>query len=96
MSEALHKMKVERAKIMALECYDEIKLDFQTQNQKLSDEIQGVLYKTLHRYAMDNHIETHDMLVIAKQLLLNMCAMSAEQILDKGFEESKKSIEDLI
>jgi hypothetical protein len=95
MSEALNKMRVAQAKRMALECYDEIKMDFTTKiDPTISEECQAALYNTLHDFAQKHKLETHDMLVIVKQLLLNVCAMSAEVILDRRFETSMKEAQE--
>jgi len=95
MSEALNKMRVAQAKNMALKYYDEIKMDFTTKiDPTISEECQVILYNTLHDIAQKHELEAHDMLIIVKQLLLNVCAMSAEIILDKKLELSTKEAQE--
>jgi hypothetical protein len=96
MSNAFEKMKVEHAREMAFDCYDNLKMDFKTTNPEQSDQIQRIMYEALIDYAHKNNIDTHEMLVIVKQLLLNMCAMTAEVILDSQQERiTREAQEDL-
>ena len=81
----------EESKKIALQMYDELKLDFQFKDIELANQIQADLYKVMKKYSQDNHLSGKEIGKIIKQFYLNVLAQIANVNLKQYLEEQKES-----
>ena len=80
----------EESKKMALEMYDELKLDFQFKNIELANQIQADLYEVIKKYSEQEHLSGKEIGKIVKQFYLNVLAQIANINLKQDLEEQKE------
>lgn len=81
----------EESKKIALQMYDELKLDFQFKNIDLANQIQADLYEVVKKYSQDEHLSGKEIGKIVKQFYLNVLAQIANINLKQDLEEQKES-----
>lgn len=83
-------MQTESKKI-ALEMYDELKLDFQFNDIDLANQIQSDLYEVVKKYSQEEHLSGKEIGKIIKQFYLNVLAQIANSNLKQDLKEQKES-----
>ena len=91
MSDHLDNLMQAESKKIALEMYDELKLDFQFKNIDLANQIQADLYEVVKKYSEEEHLSGKEIGKIIKQFYLNVLAQIANTNLAKDLEEQKES-----
>ena len=91
MSEHLDNLMQEESKKIALQMYDELKLDFQFKNIDLANQIQADLYEIVKKYSEREHLSGKEIGKIVKQFYLNILAQIANSNLKQDLEEQKES-----
>ena len=91
MSEHLDNLMEEESKKIALQMYDELKLDFKFKNIDLANQIQIDLYKVIKKYSEQENLSGREIGKIVKQFYLNVLAQIAHIDLGRDLEEQKES-----
>ena len=91
MSEHLDNLMEEESKKIALQMYDELKLDFKFKNIDLANQIQIDLYKVIKKYSEQENLSGREIGKIIKQFYLNVLAQIANVNLEQDLEEQKES-----
>lgn len=81
----------EESKKIALQMYDELKLDFQFKNIELANQIQADLYEVLKKYSEREHLSGKEIGKTVKQFYLNVLAQIANVNLKQDLKEQKDS-----
>ena len=90
MSEHLDNLMQEESKKIALQMYDELKLDFQFKNIDLANQIQADLYKVIKKYSEQEYLSGREIGKIVKQFYLNVLAQIANVNLEQDLKEQKE------
>lgn len=80
----------EESKKIALQMYDELKLDFQFKNIDLANQIQADLYEVVKKHSEQEHLSGKEIGKIVKQFYLNVLAQIANINLKQDLEEQKE------
>ncbi len=81
----------EESKKIALQMYDELKLDFQFKDIDLANQIQADLYKVVKEYSERENLSGKEIGKIVKQFYLNVLAQIANVNLEQDLKEQKES-----
>ena len=90
MSDHLDNLMQAESKKIALEMYDELKLDFQFKNIDLANQIQSDLYEVVKKYSEREHLSGKEIGKIVKQFYLNVLAQIANVNLEQELKEQKE------
>jgi len=90
LSEHLDNLMEEESKKIALQMYDELKLDFKFKNIDLANQIQIDLYKVIKKYSEQENLSGREIGKIIKQFYLNVLAQIANVILNRIWKSKKK------
>lgn len=90
MSEHLDNLMQEESKKIALQMYDELKLDFQFKNIDLANQIQADLYEVVKKHSERENLSGKEIGKIVKQFYLNVLAQIANVNLEQDLEEQKE------
>ena len=83
------------SRVMALKTYDDVKFVFKVSNTELTNDIQKKLFDVLICNGTEHSLTSEELIIIVKQFLLNLCAMTHEQNLKKHLNDViKKSQND--
>ena len=91
MSEHLDNLMQEESKKIALQMYDELKLDFQFKDIDLANQIQADLYKVIKKHSEQENLSGKEIGKIIKQFYLNVLAQIANVNLEQDLKEQKES-----
>jgi hypothetical protein len=80
----------EESKKIALQMYDELKLDFQFKDIDLANQIQADLYKVVKEYSERENLSGKEIGKIVKQFYLNVLAQIANVNLEQDLKEQKE------
>ena len=80
----------EESKKIALQMYDELKLDFQFKDIDLANQIQADLYKVVKEYSERENLSGKEIGKIIKQFYLNVLAQIANVNLEQDLKEQKE------
>ena len=89
MSDHLDNLMQTESKKIALEMYDELKLDFQFKDIDLANQIQSDLYEVVKKYSQEEHLSGKEIGKIVKQFYLNVLAQIANTNLKQDLKEQK-------
>ena len=90
MSEHLDNLMQEESKKIALQMYDELKLDFQFKDIDLANQIQADLYKVVKKHSERENLSGKEIGKIVKQFYLNVLAQIANVNLEQDLKEQKE------
>ena len=90
MSEHLDNFMQEESKKIALQMYDELKLDFQFKNIDLANQIQADLYEVVKKHSERENLSGKEIGKIVKQFYLNVLAQIAHVDLGHDLKEQKE------
>ena len=90
MSEHLDNLMQEESKKIALQMYDELKLDFQFKNIDLANQIQADLYEVVKKHSERENLSGKEIGKIVKQFYLNVLAQIANVNLEQDLKEQKE------
>jgi uncharacterized protein YqfB (UPF0267 family) len=90
MSDHLDNLMQEESKKIALQMYDELKLDFQFKDIDLANQIQADLYKVVKEYSEQENLSGKEIGKIIKQFYLNVLAQIANVNLEQDLKEQKE------
>mgnify|MGYP003966382087 FL=1 len=80
----------EESKKIALQMYDELKLDFQFKDIDLANQIQADLYKVVKKHSERENLSGKEIGKIVKQFYLNVLAQIANVNLEQDLKEQKE------
>ena len=90
MSDHLDNLMREESKKIALQMYDELKLDFQFKNIDLANQIQADLYEVVKKHSERENLSGKEIGKIVKQFYLNVLAQIANVNLEQDLKEQKE------
>lgn len=90
MSDHLDNFMQEESKKIALQMYDELKLDFQFKNFDLANQIQADLYEVVKKHSERENLSGKEIGKIIKQFYLNVLAQIANVNLEQDLKEQKE------